>query len=211
MEVVIVVCHPRSGSLCHAVAARCAAELERLGRRVHRHDLYAEGLDPVLTTQELDRGWSFDEQIQRYGEELLRSSGLVLVFPDWWGQPPALLKGWLDRVLRPGVAYEFEPSLEPSRRRTPLLRGKKAAVFCTTDAEAEPAWIEPMWRDGVFAFCGIGESAVRVFADVRGSSYGGRQRWLDEAAKIVSRMWNTAAPPAPPAPPEPAAPAGHPG
>jgi len=35
------------------------------------------------------------------------ASGIVIVHPNWWGQPPAILKGWVDRVLRPGVAYEF--------------------------------------------------------------------------------------------------------
>ena len=189
MEVVIVVCHPREGSLCHAIAGRCAEVLERSGHRALTHDLYRERFDPVLSTQELDRGFSFDEQVQRYGAELGRSGGIVLVHPDWWGQPPALLKGWIDRVLRPGVAYEFEPAEEPSRRRTPLLAGKRAVVFCTTDAELEPPWIEPMWRQGVFGFCGITESVVRVFAGVRESSYARRQRWLESVSETIREVW----------------------
>jgi len=48
------------------------------------------------------------DAIKQHCEEIALVDGIVIVHPNWWGQPPAILKGWVDRVIRPGVAYEFQ-------------------------------------------------------------------------------------------------------
>ncbi len=45
---------------------------------------------------------------EKYADELMASDLLIFVHPNWWGQPPAILKGWIDRVFRPGLTYRFE-------------------------------------------------------------------------------------------------------
>lgn len=183
--VLLVLCHPRDASFCHAIAGSCARALEAKGLRALPHDLYLEGFDPVMRPEEIDRGFSFDEQVQRYGAELSRAAGLIVVHPDWWGQPPALLKGWVDRVFRPGVAYDVAGGDGVPTSTLPLLTGKRALVFATTDAVAAPATLAAVWREGVFPFCGIPDAEVHLFTDTRGSSPARRERWL---AKVEDRV-----------------------
>jgi putative NADPH-quinone reductase len=45
--------------------------------------------------------------VQAHCGEIARAEGIIIVHPNWWGQPPAIMKGWIDRVFRPGVAYRF--------------------------------------------------------------------------------------------------------
>jgi NAD(P)H dehydrogenase (quinone) len=39
--------------------------------------------------------------------EIAKADGIIIIHSDWWGRPPAILKGWIDRVIRPGIAYRF--------------------------------------------------------------------------------------------------------
>jgi len=57
----------------------------------------------------------FTTYIQRHCAEIRQADGLVIVHPNWWGEPPAMLKGWVDRVLRAGVAYDFPPGPQGAR------------------------------------------------------------------------------------------------
>ena len=47
------------------------------------------------------------EAVQSHGAEIRQADGIIIIHPNWWGQPPAILKGLIDRVIRPGIAYEF--------------------------------------------------------------------------------------------------------
>ena len=134
MRLLIVLCHPREGSFNHA-AARVACEAAgRLGHAVYFHDLYSERFDPVLSLEEIRRKFSFDTLVRRCSGELGDAQGLVIFHPEWWGGPPALLKGWIDRVFAPGVAYELEGEEFLEKEKVALLDGKKALVFATSDS-----------------------------------------------------------------------------
>jgi NAD(P)H dehydrogenase (quinone) len=71
------------------------------------HDLYREKFSPVLPLREVPRDVKLPPLINRHCLEIAEADGIIVVHPNWWGQPPAILKGWIDRVLRPGVAYKF--------------------------------------------------------------------------------------------------------
>ncbi len=186
----VILCHPRPGSFNHAVAERVLQALKSLGHAALFHDLYKEGFDPVLPAAELRRGTSFDETVLRHTGEIEAAEALVIVHPDWWSQPPALLKGWIDRVLRPGVAYEFEGPEFMKKDRKALLAGKKALVFCTTDRGQEegpqdsgrlaggPSLLEELWLEGVFRYCGIEEAACHILYDLRNLDRRRRLEWL---------------------------------
>ena len=111
----------------------------------------------MLTGPEYRRGVSFDEQVVRHTKELDACGGLVFVHPEWWGQPPALLKGWVDRVLRPGVAYEPADEELPEREPAPLLGDKAALVLATRDAGARSGLLElalqGCWRGSGWKGC----------------------------------------------------------
>jgi len=83
--------------------------LSSLSVPAFKHDLYAEKFDPVLTVGELGPDTSEDDLVNQYVKELIESDLLFFVHPNWWGQPPAILKGYIDRVIRPPYAYDFPP------------------------------------------------------------------------------------------------------
>ncbi|MFP4705179.1 MAG: NAD(P)H-dependent oxidoreductase [Spirochaetaceae bacterium] len=188
--VVILLAHPNERSLNHAIAARAAEAARHAGVEATLHDLYAEGFDPVLPKDEMLRKFSFDETVQQHITEIKRTALLVVVHPDWWGQPPAILKGWLDRVLRPGVGYDFQGGEFDEKRPVPLLTGLRGLVFTTSDepAGARPMPIEHIWRDTVFGFCGIGPGEVTLFPDVRRASRRTRRGWLEQTARAVRQF-----------------------
>ena len=112
-----------------------------------------------------------------------------MIYPDWWGMPPAILKGWIDRVFRPGFAYEFEGEEFTEKEKVPLLTGKRAMVVTTTN-ETNPLSQEAMntlWRERVFGYTGIGQVDFRCFYGLRESSGRERRRWMDELCKILER------------------------
>lgn len=179
MKILLIVCHPRAESFNHALCRRAEVVLQGLGHAVVVHDLYAKGFDPVLSASELGRGFSFNPTVQLHSRELRESAGLVVFHPDWWGQPPAILKGWLDRVLRPGIAYEFVGQEFLEKDKIPLLVGKKGLVFCTSDSRQHGGHqvLSTLWKDTIFGYCGM-SAEYHVFHDAFHSERSRRQEWM---------------------------------
>ncbi len=185
----LVLSHPDPGSFNHAIAARIASVLVDDGHHVDSHDLYAEHFQPVLENDEIQRRFSFDDGFVRYSRELSDAHGVIFVYPDWWGMPPAILKGWIDRIIRPGLAYEFEGPDFVEKVKKPLLTGKKAMIVSTTN-ETNPLSQEAMsaiWRERILAYVGIDDVCFKVFYGVRAA--GGKQRrtWLGELEHLAHR------------------------
>ena len=128
----------------------CAA-----GHEVVFHDLYAEGFDPILADAEIPKDAELPATIARHCREVVEADAFVVVHPNWWAMPPAVLKGWLDRVFRQGVAYEFGPQGVIGK-----LKGKRAIVFTTSNTPREDELrlfgdpLENLWKTCVFGFCG---------------------------------------------------------
>jgi len=143
MRILLVHCHPRTDSFSRALCEAAIAGLTASGHAVELRDLYAEGFDPVLSSQQ--RGAYFDEATNLAGLEdhaaaLRRAEGLVLVYPTWWFGMPAMLKGWLDRVWLPGVAFQLGG---PTALR-PLLSDMRRIAVVTT--YGSPWWL--LWWVG---------------------------------------------------------------
>jgi putative NADPH-quinone reductase len=112
MDMLMVTAHPDPASFCHAVSAAAKAGLERAGHHVTQLDLYGIGFEPAMGVDEhrayMARVTTSDELVRRHGELLHSVTGLVFVYPTWWSGPPAVLRGWLERVFVPGVAFDFD-------------------------------------------------------------------------------------------------------
>ncbi len=142
MRALIVIAHPLQDSFAHAAAARVKATLERRGMAVDLIDLYADDFDPRLTGAERrayfapPHDWS---AVENYAARLRGAQKLVLVFPQWWFGPPAILKGFFDRALAPGVAFAHQPG----GGLTPLLTQIDALwVVSSTGA---PRWVARLY------------------------------------------------------------------
>jgi len=191
MKVSVILAHPGPGSFNHAIAATVVQALAENGYTVAFHDLYAEHFDPVLPYAEIPRDAPLDPVIGRHCSEIATADGIVIVHPDWWGQPPAILKGWIDRVIRPGVAYRFREGDNGEGIPEGLLAAKAVLVFNTanTPAERERAVfgdpLERLWKDCIFSFCGVPVVHRRMFAVVVTGSAEERAGWLAEAAALT--------------------------
>ena len=189
MKIIQVLCHPRPESFNLALAATAQQSLQALGHEVIMHDLYKEGFDPVLGAPELARSYSLDGLVQVHCRELAECDGLLIFHPDWWGQPPAVLKGWLDRVFRQGVAYDLDGDAE-EKDWTPLLKGKKGLVFCTSDARDDvvPRTLETLWTDVILGRCGM-KAECHVIRDMRRTDTAARRAWRESMIDTITEWF----------------------
>lgn len=191
MRVLIVLAHPDPASFNHALAGAVADALERVGHSVSLRDLYAEGFDPVLPAGEIPSECELPGDLASWCEDLSLADGIVIVHPNWWGSPPAILKGWIDRVIRPGVAYRFVEGDGGEGVPEGLLVARAALVLNTanTTVERELAVfgdpLDRIWRDCVFGLCGVSDVTRRTFSVVVTSTQDERGAWLDEARDLA--------------------------
>ncbi|MGC9515841.1 NAD(P)H-dependent oxidoreductase [Methanocrinis sp.] len=195
MRISVILGHPDPGSFNHAIAEAAVEALNQNGHHVSFHDLYAERFDPILPGPEIPRGAAIDPVVQSFCDEIAAADGIVIVHPNWWGQPPAILKGWVDRVIRPGVAYEFREGDGGEGVPVGLLKAKCALVFNTanTPEEREIAAfgdpLETLWKNCVFGLCGVSDVRRRTFSVVVTSTPEERRTWLAEVRETVGRRF----------------------
>jgi putative NADPH-quinone reductase len=187
----IVISHPDEASFNHAIAGTSAAALEALGFTTHLCDLYADGFDPVITKAEI-RGRPTEDALTKHYIGLLASAEvLVVVHPNCWGAPPAMMKGWMDRVFTEGSAYAFEKSSDQGDAPQGLLRTPIAIVFNTSNTREDRERtefgdpLERIWKDCLLRYCGIRKTIRRVFRIIATSSLGDREKWLSEVRRTI--------------------------
>ena len=118
MRLLVVYCHPDPESFTAAVRDTVLAAARAAGHEADLLDLHAEGFDPVMSCAER-RGYHTPVEnevpVAPHIARLRRAEGLIFVYPTWWYGQPAMLKGWLDRVLVPGVAFGMPEPGKPIR------------------------------------------------------------------------------------------------
>jgi NAD(P)H dehydrogenase (quinone) len=186
MKVSIILGHPTPGSFNHAIAQAAAETLRSRGHDVRLHDLYAERFDPIFTSAETARDAVLPPAIARHCTELDEADGLIVIHPNYWSSPPAIVRGWVDRVLRAGRAYTFVPDGQGGATPEGLLKAAAALVFTTanTPHDVEVARFgDPLathWLTVVFGLCGIRHTQKWDFSPVMTSTPDTRSQWLDE-------------------------------
>jgi NAD(P)H dehydrogenase (quinone) len=193
MKALVVVGHPAPGSFCRAIADRIRETWSAAGCEVRFHDLVEEGFDPRLTAAEARGQATADPLVRRHIDELRGSDLLAVVHPNCWGAPPAIVKGWIDRVFAPDAAYGFIKGVDQGDVPVGLLATKVALVINTgntpldREREAFGDPLERMWRDCILTYCGVGEVMRALFGVVATSSEDERHRWLMEAATLAEK------------------------
>jgi NAD(P)H dehydrogenase (quinone) len=195
MIISIILAHPALESFNHAIALEVARELVTNGHSIRYHDLYHECFDPLLTRNDFPRDAVLPMDIEAHCRELTESDGIVIIHPNWWGQPPAILKGWVDRVIRPGVAYEFSEGDNGEGVPNGLFKNKSVLVFNTSDTppEREQAVfgdpLELIWKNCVFGLCGVTRFCRKNFSMVVTSTLLQREAWMAEARHTVNAFF----------------------
>jgi putative NADPH-quinone reductase len=195
MRISLILGHPHPGSFNHAIAERARHALDEEGHAVRYHDLYAEAFDPILPASEIPREGDLDPVVARHCAEIAAADGIVIVHPNWWGQPPAILKGWVDRILRPGVAYAFAEGDSGEGVPIGLLSAQTALVFNTSNTPHEREMrvfgdpLQALWADCILRLCGVRRVQRRMFGMIVTSTPAQRRAWLDEVDATVRRAF----------------------
>jgi len=195
MRISVILAHPDERSFNHAIANAVVRQLETNGHTVLFHDLHKENFDPLLVSDEIPKDAPLPAVIKAQCEEIVAAEGIVIVHPNWWGQPPAILKGWVDRVIRPGVAYEFLEDDSGEGVPNGLLAATAAIVFNTTNTEAEREKtvfgdpLETIWKNCIFGLCGVTNFHRRMFGIIVTSPEEQRRAWLDEVRKTIDSFF----------------------
>jgi putative NADPH-quinone reductase len=149
-----------------------------------------------LPYKEIPRNAKLPSIIKKHCEEIKRADGIIIIHPNWWGQPPAILKGWIDRVIRPGVAYEFMEGDEGDGIPRGLLNAEFALVFNTSNTPAKRERevfkdpLETLWKNCIFNLCGIARVKRKMFNVVVTSTDAERRKWLKTVEKMVGEEVN---------------------
>lgn len=195
MNILIILGHPDTKSFNHVIAETCSERLKQNGHHVIFHDLHKENFDPIIETAEIPKHSEIDDVIQQHCNDLVKSDGIIIIHPNWWGQPPAIMKGWIDRVLRPGVAYEFAEGDNGEGTPIGLLKAPVGLVFNTSNTSEyrennifkDP--LETIWKNCIFDFCGVKKFERKMFRIIVTSDLKQRQAWLNETKELIDKYF----------------------
>ena len=195
MKISVILAHPYDGSFNAAVAETVVNALQRKGHEVWFHHLYREQFNPIMPARELASDATDDALVRLHQEEIRQADGIVIVHPNWWGQPPAILTGWVERVLRENVAYAVPEGDNGGGLPLGLLKAKAALVFNTSNTPPERENevfgdpLQRLWRDCIFAFCGVNVFDRLMFRVIADSSEAERKAWLQQAEALVEQYF----------------------
>ena len=146
MRVLIVTAHPREDSYNHAVSEAVERGFRKAGHDVTTLDLYAIGFVPAMSAAEHAAYDSeqplIDPMTAAHGELVRQAEVLAFVYPTWWSGPPAMLRGWLERVMEAGVAFTFDER----GKVHPALSNVRRIVGITS--YGSPWWVVKTLQDG---------------------------------------------------------------
>jgi putative NADPH-quinone reductase len=132
MRLLFIHAHPVPESFSTALLAAAEETARAQGHEVRLIDLHSEGFNPVMSAEER-RGYTEDVPIPadlvHHVDALQWADGLILVYPTWWYAQPAILKGWMDRVWRPGIAFTLH---DEGQRLRPALANIRLIGVITT-------------------------------------------------------------------------------
>ena len=189
-KILIINGHPDSKSFCYAL-----------------HESYKKGcVDAEIQTDEIFIGelvfspnlahgyrerTPHEPDLETAWQKIVQADHIVWIYPVWWGLPPAVMKGFIDRLFLPGFAYEYQ---EKSPFPKPLLKGKTSEIISTMDT---PVWYYKLvykdiggrfLRKNVGDFCGIKNIRTTYLAVMKTSTAEKRNKWLNKIYKIAQNQ-----------------------
>ncbi|MDP2684407.1 MAG: NAD(P)H-dependent oxidoreductase [bacterium] len=189
-KILIINSHPRQDSFCDALAREYRRGAEDAGHKVHFVTLRNLKFDPIMRQKHGDEMLEMESSLLNQQKLIKWCNHLVIITPMWWMGMPALLKGYLDRVLAPDFAFSYrENSKIPFPIR--LLKGRSARVIYT---QGGPQYIvasfggDAFWKAfkyGVLIFCGFGPVRRTLFDNiVKETKEKTFEKWLKKVYKI---------------------------
>lgn len=191
-RILIVVGHsdPSPERLCRALASAYAYGAERAGHTVRKIDLALLDIPFLRTMQEFEHG-AIPDSLEEAAEAVVWAEHFVFVFPLWLGTVPAMLKAFLEQVMRPGTAFAYPAKGEGFAKS--LLRGRSARLVVTMGM---PASIYRIWflshgiagmRRGILNFVGISPVRETLLGAVASANEAKRAKWIGQMRALGER------------------------
>lgn len=197
MKIAIVFNHPYEGSFCNAILQSVVRGSHQAGHDTDVLHLDSEGFNPVMTASDLKAftlGEPVDPQVINYRQRLATADHLVFIFPIWWELMPAMTKGFIDKVIFPGVAYDYYRSGR-FPRMVKKFRQLKGVTLITTmnsasfvyrlifgNAIKKALFTGTFWKMGYGNRKWINLSMVKFVAEEK------RKKWLLQLEQRFSRL-----------------------
>lgn len=192
MKHTLIICgHPNKDSFCAALAQHYQKGIDKNHETTNELVFLSDlTFDPIL--------WKGYQEIQDLEPDLLlmqekikKADHLVWVFPSWWGNMPALMKGFIDRTFLPGYAFKYKPN---SALWEKFLTKKSARLIITMDSPKWYNWlvyknaIKNTMKNAVLNYCGVSPVKVTTFAPIKSSTPEKRAKWLSEIELLGEKM-----------------------
>jgi len=195
MRVVIVFNHPYEGSFCNAILRSAIKGIEKNGNEYDLIHLDDEHFNPVMTAADLkafkDRR-AIDPKVNEYKQRIERADYLVFIFPIWWELMPAMTKGFIDKVVFPGVAYDYRVN---GLGMIPLFKNLRSVTVITTMNTARIVYrlvfgnaVKRALLTGTFWKVGYKNRKWMNFGMVKTVSDKKRQKWLIKVEDWFSKL-----------------------
>jgi NAD(P)H dehydrogenase (quinone) len=187
MNIYVLLAHPETDSFNgHLADAYCAAATAH-GHEIRRQNLSELAFDPILR-HGYHRVQPLEMDLAAAQANLSWCEHFALFYPVWWGNVPALLKGFFDRTLYSELTYRYDVQ-DPFWNK--LLKGKSAHIVTTSDAPA--AWLRLQYRDSdinavrraTLEFCGMRPVRVTRVSRVKDLDLARREKWLTRIAAMI--------------------------
>ena len=196
MKMLIVFNHPYDGSYCNAILSSVVTGLQKANHEVNIIHLDKEGFNPVMTAADLKafkNKQAVDPKVLEYKNRLEQADHLVFIFPIWWELMPAMMKGFIDKVIFPGVAYDY--TNQSNTQMKPLLTKIKGVTMITTmntpgflywgifgNAIQKAMMRGTFWKLGYKNRKWINLSMVKMVSDTK------RKKWLNDIEKRFANI-----------------------
>ncbi|MEL0638784.1 NAD(P)H-dependent oxidoreductase [Marinomonas sp. TI.3.20] len=181
MKNLIILAHPIQNSLNHHLKNTLIKHLNLNGNEVRVRDLYKIDFNPVLSEEDIkkQREGTVSNKIKQEQEHILWADRIIFIYPIWWTGPPAIFKGYIDRVFSYGFAYCYEQGVQKG-----LLNGKQCSIINThgkSHTEYEVIGMNKalsLTSDcGIFNYCGLNVKQHLYFENA------------DKATKEMINLW----------------------
>ena len=196
MKVVIVFNHPYDGSFCNAILQSVTKGLVKGNHQIDLIHLDKDNFNPVMTAGDL-KGFRdkkpLDPKVLEYSDKIKNAEHLIFIFPIWWELIPAMTKGFVDKVIFPGVAYDYKNA--GNTRMKPLWNNLKGVTMITT--MNTPNWlyrilfgnaIKKAMIVGTFWKIGFKNRKWISYKQVKQVSIVKREKWLFKLEKKIASL-----------------------
>jgi len=198
MKVVIIFNHPYEGSYCSSVLTSVIAGIQKAGHEADIIHLDKEAFNPVMSAEDLKgfvHGKASDPKVLEYQQRMNDADHLVFIFPVWWELMPAMMKGFIDKVIFPGVFYDNDRSGRIPKMVKKMKTVKSITVITTMNtpllmyrllfgnAIKKALFTGTFWKTGYRNNKWISLNMVKFVSDIK------RKKWLtnieDRFAKLA--------------------------